>query len=241
MKMVNYFKHPINFLKLISLVFLLSSGSLLNAQQNPQGSVDQQQADIAGPAIIFTVLRGSPDKGGGETQQYQINSGQTVFVKIDQKDQNEKVDLAYEAQVNQISNEISNKITDIQVKQKEISEEIYPAFVAPIDLDKQSMQSELENLRDQRDKMESDQKAKQASKNMQTGTVKPPRPKIAAGLNIQPNIENGGVSFDIKPKGLKGNNTTETNIQAPLGKWVKVLGKEDTDGTEIWIKAEIAK
>lgn len=213
--------------------------------QNTVQNTDQNQVYPENSEILVTVLKGNPDKGGGESQEYQIRDGEIIFVSAQQSQTavspvtNEE--LAYEAQMKTVSTEIANKINDIEAKQQEYNNEVFLAFQAPIDLERQAMQAELQNLQAQRDKIESEQRAKQAIKNIQKATTPPPSPQkplLASGLNVQTSIDGDTVVFSIRPKGLKGDNATKTILEAPFGQWVKVLGSEDTNGSEVWIKAE---
>lgn len=237
MKIIN-FKDPRYIgIVLLTLCIILISGALKAQAVQPQNQEEDQ------PVLILTALRGNPQQGGGETQDYTIASGDIVFLKVSQSNDTgnkPKIDVVYETQMNKLASQISQKVTNMEQLKSEYNTEIFPAFQPDLELDRQAQAADLRRLELERERIESDHRIKESERKMREAAARPAPTTQARGVNVQANVEDNNISFVITPKGLKSDNTIETTIQAPMGKWVKILGKEDTDGSELWIKAELA-
>lgn len=73
---------------------------------------------------------------------------------------------AYKVEKLKISEAISQKIAQINAKQKEIDAEIYPAYQAPLMAEKTQLQSELQDLEMAQTKMEAEKTARDLAKQL---------------------------------------------------------------------------
>lgn len=108
-------------------------------------------ADTTGPAAPAAAPSG-PSKLAGDTPE----------------------DRAYKAKMIELDQQIVAKITEIQNKQKEIDQEIFPAYVPPLQGDKRLLLQQLNDLKMQRDQLESQKSAKDMQKQLNNPT--PPNP-----------------------------------------------------------------
>lgn len=72
-----------------------------------------------------------------------------------------KEDKQYQEQALKLSNEILEKISQIQAKQKEIDSEVFPAYVAPLQAEKNRLQDELNALQMRKMQMETQKTAQE--------------------------------------------------------------------------------
>lgn len=65
-------------------------------------------------------------------------------------------DIAYKEQMIKLSNAIVQKVSEIQAKQKQLDEEVYPAYKPPIQADLDNLKKELDALKLRKTQLESE-------------------------------------------------------------------------------------
>jgi hypothetical protein len=73
---------------------------------------------------------------------------------------------AYQEKMLKISNAITQKITEIQKKQAEIDSELYPAYVPPLQAEKNDLNKQLQALEMQRDQYQAQKTAQDMQKQL---------------------------------------------------------------------------
>ncbi len=112
--------------------------------------------DPAGTAIQATKDSISASEVSQQTtQQVSQTASQQPSQQADSPE-----DKAYKEAMIKISDEISKKIAQIQEKQKEIDTEVYLASKPPLIAEKNTLQSELQDLEMTRDRMQTEKTAK---------------------------------------------------------------------------------
>lgn len=210
--------------------------------QNPPLPPVEEVANKPPVVILLSVLKGNPDRGGGDLQQYRLKSGETVFVQINPSVESESKlstdDLIYESRISKISDEIAQQIVAIEEKQKQFDEEIFPAERAPIEIERQTLEKQLKVMEQQRDALQSEQRVKEAEKRIEKSTMRPPKPRVAIGLTVQPVVEGEHLTFVVKPEGVKSN-AEQTTVQTGFGRWIKIYGGDRETDPQAWVKAEL--
>lgn len=209
---------------------------------SPEQGAQQGAAQQANIPVFLSVLKGNPQSGGGNLQQYQINNGESVFVEIEQPPAQfakaqEKQALTYDAQLGQISDQIAQKVSAIQAKEQEYANEIYPSQKAPIELERQDLEKELRVLEQNRTQLEASHQGQQSQQKIESATQPPPKPLVAGGLKVQVSIKDDKLNFVVTPSGLKGPNAQQTSYQSAYGSWVQVFDDKD-EKKQVWVKAD---
>lgn len=76
-------------------------------------------------------------------------------------------DKAYQEKMMQLSNAITQKIAAVQAKQKELEQEIYPASKPPIQFELDALNKDLDNLKMQKERLNSEKTAQDMSKKLE--------------------------------------------------------------------------
>lgn len=84
-------------------------------------------------------------------------------------------DKAYKAEMIKMSDAISQKIAQIQAKQKEIDSEVYLASKPPLIADKATLEAELKDLEMARDRMQAQKTAKDLTKQLKNSSSNTPQ------------------------------------------------------------------
>lgn len=77
---------------------------------------------------------------------------------------------AYRMEMMRISDAITQKITEIEEKQKQIDSEIYPASKPPLEAEKAALQQQLQILEMKRDQLKAKKESKDMSKSLQNSS-----------------------------------------------------------------------
>jgi hypothetical protein len=72
----------------------------------------------------------------------------------------------YKAKLAEISRKIAEKITEIQNKQRDIDNEIFPPYIPPMQLEKKALTDQLNDLQMERNQLESQKKVKDLQKQL---------------------------------------------------------------------------
>lgn len=114
-------------------------------------------------------------KGMGVVIFLGILLGVSSMVMADATNSSNKTsnDAAFKQQIVELSNQISAKIAQIQAKQQQLNNEIYPAYKPPLQAELDQLNKELQGLQMKRDQLQSQRTAKdltQQLKDPQSGT-----------------------------------------------------------------------
>lgn len=83
---------------------------------------------------------------------------------------------AYKGKMIELSQKIAQKITEVQKKQKEIDDEIFPAFVPPLQSEKKDLLHQLNDLEMEKTQLEAQKTAKDLQKQLNNPPTKNPKP-----------------------------------------------------------------
>lgn len=78
-------------------------------------------------------------------------------------------DKAYQEAMVTLSQAISQKISEIQAKQQEINNEIYPAYVPPLQQELLNLKNQLKELELQRDQLQTQKASREIQKQLNSG------------------------------------------------------------------------
>jgi len=205
------------------------------AAQGAPTSASATQQPSAPQSLVLSIQYGK----GGSIQEYNINSGETIFVPTGtpanpnvqaMNPQEVKETEAYQQQLSQVSDQIAGKITQIQKKQFQIDNEPYLVYRSPEGIEKQALERDLRDLEQRRDQLNSQRTAKEALKPVQPAP--PPPPAVAAGITVTPTIESNTVILRLQSQDKKRSST----VKAPLNEWVIIFAGEKGKGLDIWAK-----
>lgn len=198
------------------------------------------------PTITLFVHQGAAIGGfGNNTQSFQIQSGETIFVQSNQpiapyqipaSELNDQEDAAYTAKSGKISDLISHKIDQIQKTQRAMQTEIYPVYQRQTENDLQLLRENIASrnagqLRDmelERNKIDSQKTAKDAIQKLNTYPV-PPQPVRVSGIHIKATLnDNNQVDLQVQ------SGSTQAVMSIPLNTWTQVINQK---GNQLWVKA----
>lgn len=102
------------------------------------------------------------------TNADQSMSGVTAQSVEAQKDQEaeDPAEKKYKQEMMQLSQQITQKISQIQAKQKEMNDEVYPAYKAEHKAALKNLESQLKNLEMKRSQLESEKTARDMAKSL---------------------------------------------------------------------------
>lgn len=200
----------------------------------------QQEIVIAPQSLILSVQFGKPGEGGS-IQEYRLKSGETAFIQTSGVEGSAKKPLnpqekfeqdAYRVQIGNISTDISQKVQQIQAKQREVDTEVYFVQRAPLENEKRLLQDQLEALENTRTQIEAARTAREAFK----PTPPPARmPVVTRGINVKPIIEEGRVLIEIRTQ-----DQMQNTVETALGRWVPIFSSTSADGSEIWARIDLS-
>ncbi len=106
----------------------------------------------------------------GQSVSAPKETGQSKTAPVDSPE-----DRAYQEKMLQLSNAITQKISEVQAKQKELAEEIYPASKPPIQADLDVLNSQLDALKMQKEQLDSQKNASDMAKKLNDSTGSNPK------------------------------------------------------------------
>lgn len=190
--------------------------------------------------LVVTIQQG---KQVNNRQSFQVNSGEAVFIPIGRANLNVPTvpkpspqELAYQNDRGNLSQQISNKIEDLQAKQAAYDNETYLVYKAPLELDRQRLISELRDLEGQRGKIEGRKIFADAQKTKAEALMPEPPSSVPQGMYVKPTIKEGGegVSLNVRTQGINPTGKGEINstIDIPFGQWLQIPNQD------VWLKVD---
>lgn len=88
-------------------------------------------------------------------------------MEAQKKTESSAEDRLYQQQMLKLSKEISQKITEIQAKERELQNEIYPAYKAEHRYAIERLESQLKSLEQQKSRLESEKTAQEMAKSLE--------------------------------------------------------------------------
>jgi hypothetical protein len=193
----------------------------------------------SGELLWLNVQMGKKEKGG-TLKQFQLKQGETVFIPINGGLSNQPApqqleNIGYKNALGEISEKIARKISEIEKKQKEIDAELYPAYQAPLNIEKQRLAAELLELQERKTKLVAEETVKEVVKEQNDLNLAHSAPQaLVAGLYVKPSVSGNIVNVELRSQGLKTKTSSEIQgtLETPFGQWLQVPNQE------VWIKVE---
>lgn len=198
---------------------------------NPSSSPEA----VAAQPLTLSIRYGK----GGAIRAFRLNNGDSIFVssaKLSSSTQEANAQGGKETEVDRqlgvLSDQIAQKITAIQKKQREIDEELFPAERPPLDVERRALERDLRLLEEKRNQLQSQKTAKDAR---QSALPVPPSPKVETGFTLKANLNGKVITLIIKPQ----SSGTLTSIQSSIDQWVQIFSAEQDQEVDIWAKVSL--
>jgi len=186
----------------------------------------QEDQETQQPLIIQVQIKGAA------TQQYSITSGQSFFIPTSPgaatEPEKPKPPDALDERRGELAKKIQSKVAEVQQKQKELDNEIYPIYQPPLQIEKQYLEEQLKALRDEQSKLDSEKELRDLKEKGQEAAKAQQPPNKVSGIQVTPTVQDDKVILNIKSGEIQNSITT------PMGKWVPLSGVQP----EIWIKVD---
>jgi len=213
-----------------------------------ENATDTDSSDEANPPInqpLTLYIQVGKKNQGGTVKQFQMVSGDSVFIPVTGALSNQptpltseqKGKLADKAQLAQVSEQISQKISSIRTKQNAIDNEIFPVNRASMVIEKIKLEEELYELQQSKTQLEAQGTVKDVVQEQQeVANESVPPQGMVSGFYIKPTLTGDTtVTIEMRSQGLKtkkDDSEIDAKIDATLGKWMQIPNKD------VWVKVQ---
>lgn len=186
-----------------------------------------------GESIVVSVRQGKLG-AGGTTQEYRVKNGESFFIAVGEVNTRPPAPVqppnAEDLRSAQLAEEINNKVTQLQNKQREYDTELYIVQKPPIELERQDLERQLHLLEQEQEKLDA-QKTMTKVQQKRIGALQAQQqPNNVPGVTVNATLaENNAVQLQFTlPQG-------QSSAQTTLGVWTQIPGVlPDT-----WVKVQL--
>jgi hypothetical protein len=175
-----------------------------------------------GDPLVVSVRQGKLG-AGGTTQEYRVMSGESFFIAVGEINTRPPAPVqppnAQDLRSAQLAEQINNKVTQLQNKQREYDTELYIVQRPPIELERQAIERDLHLLEQEQEKLDA-QKTLTAVQQKRIGALQAQQePNNVPGVTVKATLmENNSVQLQFTlPKG-------QSSAQTSLGVWTQIPG-----------------
>lgn len=191
------------------------------------GSAGPSMQSAATQKIVVTV-----QIKGAAPHEYHIANGESFFVSTSSNPQDalpkaKPLDVL-DQQRARLAKDVQAKVSESQDKQKQIDNEIYPAYRPPLVIEKQRLDQQLVELQAEQAKLDSEKTIRELQEKKKEYAISTIPASKVMGVNIKASLNGDKADVNVKA------GDSENTISVLLGKWTQVVGMQP----EVWVKVD---